>query len=463
MLARGRRDRRKLVPRLAAWCTLLCVVAAAVSSEPRAHRTRTAPASVLADDGGPLQEIALHYDPDLELLLQPTYRDLFAALGPHTRLQVICPTESGVAEFERNWGRQARYRGRECTVLSVKRPLTIWSRDRRIARQDPATGRPVSTFVPRCHSADEPDKRSELAIPRILARRGLLAEPYCSPISVEGGNVVGNSRHVFIGANLLEENPARRAAPERLIDRLQTLFGRPVVILAAGDGAPPWCHVDMYLTPVGPNMVLLACPRLATRILDANDACDAVDTDRVPLLDDEAEIDEVAERLDDVQAQLRRLGYDVRRLPAIPNVDEDYLLTYNNVLMETVNGRRHVYLPQYRVPLLDAAAQETYRRLGFTVHPVDVSQIYKFGGAVRCMANVTVRGRLTPTSQPARRTGSPPLDQRKPRRTGRRVDKRHDLHAEQLGEARLFILGDRRAHHVAQHGAKDDVGEIVHA
>ncbi len=48
-------------------------------------------------------------------------------------------------------------------------------------------------------------------------------------------------------------------------------------------------------------------------------------------------------------------------------------------------------MPVYGIPSLDTRARETYERLGYEVCPVDVSQVFRNGGAVRCIVNVTRR------------------------------------------------------------------------
>jgi N-dimethylarginine dimethylaminohydrolase len=51
-------------------------------------------------------------------------------------------------------------------------------------------------------------------------------------------------------------------------------------------------------------------------------------------------------------------------------------------------------LPQYGVEALDAAGRAAWERLGFVVHPIDASRLYRNGGAVRCL--VAVLDRSTP-------------------------------------------------------------------
>jgi hypothetical protein len=67
------------------------------------------------------------------------------------------------------------------------------------------------------------------------------------------------------------------------------------------------------------------------------------------------------------------------------------MVTYTNVIMEQGPVARVVYLPTYDLPDLDAAANRLYRKHGFEVRSIDVSGIYRYGGATRCLVNVTRR------------------------------------------------------------------------
>jgi hypothetical protein len=70
-------------------------------------------------------------------------------------------------------------------------------------------------------------------------------------------------------------------------------------------------------------------------------------------------------------------------------------VTYNNVLIDDRADGRHVMVPQYGVPELDAAGRAVWEGLGFVVHPIDVSRLYVHGGALRCVAAVVRRGPAT--------------------------------------------------------------------
>ena len=67
-------------------------------------------------------------------------------------------------------------------------------------------------------------------------------------------------------------------------------------------------------------------------------------------------------------------------------------ITYNNVLMENVDGQSIVYLPQYGWQTFDEAAGKAWADLGFEVRPIDgltISAMY--GGSLRCCIKVLAR------------------------------------------------------------------------
>jgi hypothetical protein len=155
----------------------------------------------------------------------------------------------------------------------------------------------------------------------------------------------------------------------------------------------PWIHTDMYLTPIDSKTVLVASPVLGCDLLPNRKSIPAINRGKQTSVEfDQVSTDSARQqRFDDVANQLTDLGYQVIRLPSLVNIQKDWMVTYNNVIMDYQNGLRVVYMPVYNIPELDQAAEQTYRALGFDVKPIDVSAIFQLGGAIRCLANVTRR------------------------------------------------------------------------
>jgi hypothetical protein len=67
-------------------------------------------------------------------------------------------------------------------------------------------------------------------------------------------------------------------------------------------------------------------------------------------------------------------------------------LSYNNVLLETLEGERRVYLPRYGFSPLDDAAKSAWESFGFEVVTIDgLTTSAMYGGALRCVLKVLVR------------------------------------------------------------------------
>lgn len=372
------------------------------------------PAAIIADTGGPVTDILIHYLPDLDDDLAPMYRSLFEALPAGIRIAVLCPSDRGVAQFADRWRRAASTRNRVVRIFNADRELTLWSRDRIIARWQGPGGQPAAAFVPASFPDYEPEKHNEIRLATFLRQSRVVPRVVTGALYLEGGNVVANQRHVFVGANIICDNETGYHSARVIESQLVRVTGRPTVLVGDAGGQVPWCHVDMYLTPIDDRRVLVASEALARAVTSttlwqsliddprepfridnengsehAPDHREDIDCTRQPALDDESCA--IEERLDAVADLLRSLGYEVIRTPAIANQDGEWMITYNNVLMEHRDGRRHVYMPIYHLPQLDRLALETYRSLGFVVHEVDVSRLFDLGGALRCMVNVTGR------------------------------------------------------------------------
>jgi hypothetical protein len=341
---------------------------------------------LIPDSAGRISELLLSYDPELAGELEPLYRDLFAQLGPRVHVRVICPYPADGLAFAQRWQPAATADERTVEVVAVGMPVTIWSRDRCIARQSRSLRQRANVFVPAHSQEYYGEQHNDRMVHGLLSLAGLLPGLYSSPLHLEGGNVVSNRRHAFIGANVLIENTDLRRA-RTLRPELRRLLGKPHLLV--GDGGVPWCHVDMYLTPLGDRTVLVASTTLGNQLL--RDAAQAGDPRAVRWL---CEIDEspaTAERFDGVARQVTSRGYRVTRVPALVHDLGDWMVTYNNVLLDERDGARHALVPHYGVALLDDAGQAAYAAQGFHTAGVDVSRIYTFGGALRCVANVTAR------------------------------------------------------------------------
>jgi N-dimethylarginine dimethylaminohydrolase len=347
---------------------------------------------IVGDDGGPIAEIVLQYSAHSEPELGPVYTDLFRRLQPGVRILVCCSTQDCQDQFVSKWGPIAVAAGREVHVANVNRPLSVWARDRRIARQQP-NGIPAACFVPTAHVNYDDEKHNDILLPTLLWSTGLVPRVSVTAFHLEGGNVVSNRRHVFVGGNVIAENKHRFSSEGHAIEELQRIFHREPLLLKGDAGQIPWCHTDMYITPLSERRVLVASPAAGLGALGERSFRLTTDEeDEDPWQCDDTSPGSTAQKcFDAVAEEIRDRGYEVVRMPALVNVDEDWMVTYNNVLLEEYGDRRVVYMPVYGIPQLDDLAETLYTELGYEVRRIDVSSIFHLGGAVRCLVNVTQR------------------------------------------------------------------------
>lgn len=373
---------------------------------PPRHRraiARTDPgAALLPDNAGAIKEILIHYTGAQGI--NNVLRDLDRYMPTDVRFVVATASAEATSEFEKGFLGTGAKTDRQIDYLEVDLDISVWARDRCIARSF-LDDRPAPFIVPRPNEDAESWRLKEHFAPFALESADLLPDVRADQIVLEGGNVVGTLTNAFVGANALgvNDDPAAETPnPELAKRRLESVLGKPVIIVGKSIDEVPWLHVDMYLTPVAQDAVLLADLYLAEQLiaLDAlgkrltGQPCD--DDIRVPIAVESEQLDEIAWNLED-------RGYEVARLPAIVNFDENWMLTYNNVLMDFREGEKTVYLPQYGVEALDQYAVAAYEKLGFNVKPIDVSETFDSGGAVRCVANV-IKRELSPEERRVRST-----------------------------------------------------------
>ncbi len=350
----------------------------------------TASSAILADDNGAISEVLLHFSEDEGFGIREVLSELLTKLNPHTSVVIACPNRSTVDVFEAELGAKARHGGRHVRVFNVGMDISIWARDRCIARQNP-DGSQGCLLVPRPLPTFDLWRLNELYTPFALESVGAFPDARAVSVIIEGGNIVSNTKFAFVGANVFEENEDAFGNPNgsaRLMRDLRKLAGKEIIIVGSELGEVPWNHVDMYLTPVAEKTVLLADPALAAQIM-------GVDSFDFSVADEEEE--QFTSPVDtnfifaQIAQRLRQSGFVVISIPAVLNPAEQWMMTYNNVLIDEREGKRTVYLPTYGVDALDAYAQGVYEQIGFHVETVNVSGIFESGGALRCVTNVTHR------------------------------------------------------------------------
>jgi hypothetical protein len=247
-------------------------------------------------------------------------------------------------------------------------------------------------------------------------------------LRIDGGNVLSNQRHTFVGSDSvrhtrerlqeLAQDPQRRGEIEAFYrektglepgpgmwEELPQLvfeneFGRPVVVVARHREQPAF-HIDMTMTPIGNDKFLVGDPGMAIdrlRQLSPSEKAEvnAAMARQAGITSGEDLVEKLIEAnsqpakqcdYDATAAELMMAGYEVERVPALMGLRTTWsvpYLTYNNCMMEEVDGQRRVLLPQYGCAPLDEMAQRIYQRNGYQVVPLEMGAISKLEGAIRC-------------------------------------------------------------------------------
>ncbi len=344
----------------------------------------------LSEYDGRIAHIVFHSaDGLVGIAWRPVY-DLLIAMPDETRFTFVCDGDAALTETRgrlRQWKLGARENIR---AHLVRTPLLLWARDRYIAARPPNDGGLPIWIVPRVIQNFDSDRRTgEQAVPTLLNAILPTCRVATTPIAFEGGNVIASNQQVFVGANVLRDNTAANPANQTKAG-LADLFSLPVTLIADETGLPPICHVDLFITPIADDHVLVGSPTLASRVMaKADDASTKALADR---LFGKADFSIArATRFDAVAGKLASLGLTVTRVPYVDNRGGDFAVSYNNVLQEHRDGQNVVYMPIYKIPALDDAAAEAFKSLGMVVKPIDVSPVSHLLGATRCLANVVER------------------------------------------------------------------------
>ncbi|UCD27396.1 MAG: agmatine deiminase family protein [Planctomycetota bacterium] len=359
---------------------------------------------IIPDTGGPIAEVALHYLQDQNEKLYPAYRDLFMKLPNDIRILVLCQSRKEAFYFNKVWSLSACNSGREVKIVNVDKKISPWARDRYIARQYLPSFEPADCFVPihtnNYEAESEFYKINELGVFYHLCQKGLRPPMINSYLHLEGGNVVSNNRHVFIGSNVLSENKNNILSDDLIEQEIKRIVGSDYILIEDSNGIAPYNHADMYITPIDDQTVFIADIVKGLSLLRKGDTQNQSTSAPQFVLEgmmNKARLGKkftrIARKLDSVASGIEALGYRIVRLPIIIEKSDptDWIITYNNVLMEHRGNHNVVYMPIYKIPALDQAAQATYHDLGFEVRTVDVSELFHLGGAVRCLVNVTAR------------------------------------------------------------------------
>jgi len=373
---------------LFAACVVLVVHFQLTRVRPKPPPPPTFTERVVADDVGALDEVVLHYVPELEPVFAATYTDFLRTLPPATRVDLVVQ-KGRRAALEAFLG-GVPFSGAHIVEIDVA--LGIWSKDRALVLGEGAERLLLVPPRPRAGEATTSSRPLDWPIVPAFARampdRGFQVKEL--PLAFDAGDLAIAGKTVVFDANLLARNRARGIATDAaLLERMRGLVGRDVVMLGNVEGDVPRHHMSMYMAPLPNRTALVGDPSLAAAIVGRTFVPGEVSVETgQPLVADFSP--ETQARFDRAARDLVRAGFRVVRIPNVPFDDKTYL-SYTNGVYETRDGRRIAWVPKLGVPDLDRAAFAVYEGEGFTVHPVDVRKVYPHHGTLGCLVNVLAR------------------------------------------------------------------------
>lgn len=336
----------------------------------------------------------MHYVPELEPTFRAAYRDFLGSLSAETRVVLVVrrqdrrQLDAFVAQLDATGALARRVR-----VVEIARPLGIWSKDRALVLGARGGGDSrIELLIPPRTQPGEGSRPGDwdivpavaTALPTELTVRQL-------PIAFDAGDFAVTRSRVLFDVNLFTRNHARgfRSA-EELRERVRGIMGRDVLMLGTEPGDVPRHHMSMYMALLDGGVALVGDPEAGARLVGR----DYVPGERSPETNEPLHADfspTMVARFDRAARDLAAAGLRVVRIPTVPFDDKTYF-AYTNGVYETRDGRRVAWVPAFGVPTLDAAAREVYEKLGWSVNPVAVRDLYRHHGTIGCLVNILARG-----------------------------------------------------------------------
>lgn len=205
--------------------------------------------------------------------------------------------------------------------------------------------------------------RLQEALPDLIVRR--------SDLYFEGGDVVASNTAALVGAHTVARNMTEyKQTCEQILQRFSQLLGVPTQVV---DPQPDF-HIDLGVTFLDDQTLAVADPAAGMRL--------------APQL--KTPVEQTLEKglVDKYERALSKLAnsYKVVRIPTLAGLGlMTPYYTYNNVLIESYEKVKRVYMPVYDVPALDESARQIYREQGFQVIDMPSARLStKLWGALRC-------------------------------------------------------------------------------
>jgi hypothetical protein len=221
-------------------------------------------------------------------------------------------------------------------------------------------------------------------------------EPLSAAGPWEGGDLLAGEERVYLGWTTLRRARERwgAKAEAKLSELARNELALKAVLVPSARQEGTWFdyHLDMLAAILADGSVLLGDPDSADAIVArSGEWWPELPADRHEEAAPRIERAEQRRQLAGLEGAFRDAGAKVHRVPLLVHPHRPWMLSYTNVLQEEAAGERIVYLPQYGLPRLDAAAAAVWRKLGHRVRPIHAAPLIPLQGSIRCLTNVLAR------------------------------------------------------------------------
>jgi hypothetical protein len=334
----------------------------------------------VADNGGELEHLELHYTLTAGEILIPTYAALLQALPAGIAISVVVEEQSAFDDLVRRLLAHGVVRDGLRPVVTGY-AITPWSRDR-FTLVEGSDGQSY-LIVPSAADGGVAERFNDWMVPWSLAAQDSRTHVVTIPLRFDGGDLLVTEDYLFASYRLVEKNLGTVVASRaEVVEILESVFGREVFLFGESPTDVPIHHVGMYLAPLPDGRMLVGDPELAVDLIGREQA--------IELGADLS--DENIARFHNVARAFEAAGFEVVPMPVLPLMGGLDYVTYSNLVMEVRDGETAAWVPTYGIAELDAWALNRFSELGVRAVGIDVSAVYRYNGSVRCLVNVLARG-----------------------------------------------------------------------
>jgi hypothetical protein len=337
---------------------------------------------LMSDSEGALDEVVMHYVPELEPAFAASHRDFLTSLDPDVR--VVFVVRRGDRTRLEAFLAANVWHGRS-RVIEIDGPLGIWSKDRALVA-DRDSEDPIELFIPARPRPGDGSRPGDWAIVPAMASAMGDVRTRELPIAFDAGDFAVSSTRVVFDVNAFARNRLRGAkTPSDLRDRVRALFGPRALMLGGEVGDVPPHHMSMYMALLDHDVALVGDPVAGRAIVGDDYAPGELGPEtRQPLRADFRPA--TIARFDRAAADLEAAGLHVVRIPTVPFDDKTYFAYTNGVFADHV-----ARIPSFGVRALDEAARRVYESIGWRVVPIASRDVYALHGTIGCLVNVLRR------------------------------------------------------------------------